>query len=358
VFYLHNRIQTIDLVAARLRELLPNVTVGVGHGKMDSNELERVMTEFVAGRYQILVCTTIIESGLDIPNCNTIIIEGADRFGLSQLYQLRGRVGRFKHQAYAYLLLHRHTRLLEIARQRLTAMRQHNQLGAGFRIAMRDLELRGAGNLLGAEQSGHIVGVGFELYCQLLRQSVARLRGEKHASAIRANVKLDFVFVGESGQQGSGAASRGRHEDSYTAIKDAEDDASGAVEVAKIQARLPTTYIPETRLRIDFYRKLAMADTAAKLKQIEADLRDRFGKYGEEVKALLLITEIRILAEQKGILSVETESNRLKCVRNSGRRDDWVQVGTRFPRLTAGKPLLRLREVISFLNNLPTPPSP
>jgi transcription-repair coupling factor (superfamily II helicase) len=357
VFYLHNRIQTIDLVAARLRELLPNVTVGIGHGQMESDELERVMTEFVAGRYQVLVCTTIIESGLDIPNCNTIIIEGADRFGLSQLYQLRGRVGRFKHQAYAYLLLHRHTRLLEIARQRLTAMRQHNQLGAGFRIAMRDLELRGAGNLLGAEQSGHIVGVGFELYCQLLRQSVARLRGETHASAIRANVKLDFVFVGESPRP-SGAGTRGRHEDNYTAIKDAENDASGAVEVAKIQARLPTVYIPEARLRIDFYRKLAMADSAAKLKQIESDLRDRFGKYGEEVKALLLITEIRILAEQKGILSVETESNRLKCVRNSGRRDDWVQVGTRFPRLTAGKPLLRLREVISFLNNLPTPPSP
>jgi transcription-repair coupling factor (superfamily II helicase) len=146
---------------------------------MDADELEEVMTEFVAGRYHLLVCTTIIESGLDIPNCNTIIIEGADRFGLSQLYQLRGRVGRFKHQAYAYLLLHRHTRLLEVARERLTAMRQHNQLGAGFRIAMRDLELRGAGNLLGAEQSGHIVGVGFELYCQLLRQSVARLKGEK-----------------------------------------------------------------------------------------------------------------------------------------------------------------------------------
>jgi transcription-repair coupling factor (superfamily II helicase) len=141
---------------------------------MDADELEELMTEFVAGRYHVLVCTTIIESGLDIPNCNTIIIEGADRFGLSQLYQLRGRVGRFKHQAYAYLLLHRHTRLVEMARERLNALRTHNQLGAGFRIAMRDLELRGAGNLLGAEQSGHIVGVGFELYCQLLRQSVAR----------------------------------------------------------------------------------------------------------------------------------------------------------------------------------------
>jgi transcription-repair coupling factor (superfamily II helicase) len=354
VFYLHNRVQTIDLVAEQLRKAMPELNVGVGHGQMSADELERMMTDFVAGKFHVLVCTTIIESGLDIPNCNTIIIEGADRFGLSQLYQLRGRVGRFKHQAYAYLLLHRHTRLLEIARQRLTAMRQHNQLGAGFRIAMRDLELRGAGNLLGAEQSGHIVGVGFELYCQLLRQSVARLRGDKVAAAIRANVKLDFVFVGDnSGVEAS--ASRGRHSDSYTAIRDAEHVDSGAVEVAKIQARIPSTYLAETRLRIDFYRKLAMSDTPAALKQIEADLRDRFGKFGDEVKALLLITEIRIRAEQKGIVSVETESTRLKCLRNSGNRDDWVQLGTRFPRLTAPKPLLRLREIITFLNNLPTP---
>ncbi len=359
VFYLHNRVQTIELVAARLRELLPDLAIGTGHGQMEAHELERVMTEFVAGRYQILVCTTIIESGLDIPNCNTIIIEGADRFGLSQLYQLRGRVGRFKHQAYAYLLLHRHTRLLEVARQRLTAMRQHNQLGAGFRIAMRDLELRGAGNLLGAEQSGHIVGVGFELYCQLLRQSVARLKGEKHASAIRANVKLDFVFVGENAPAGPksphASADRGRHVDNYTAIRDAEHAAGGAVEVEKVQARIPSSYLGETRLRIDFYRKLALADSLAALKQIESDLRDRFGKFGDEVKALLLVTEIRIRAEQKGIVSVETESSRLKCLRNSGRRDDWVQVGTRFPRLTAPKPHLRLREIITFLNNLPTP---
>ena len=358
VFYLHNRVQTIDLVAARLRELLPDVKIGIGHGQMHADELEEMMTEFVAGRYQVLVSTTIIESGLDIPNSNTIIIEGADRFGLSQLYQLRGRVGRFKHQAYAYLLLHRHTRLLEVARQRLTAMRQHNQLGAGFRIAMRDLELRGAGNLLGAEQSGHIVGVGFELYCQLLRQSVARLKGEKTASTIRASVKLDFVFVGEGGSRsrngdGESDAARGRHVDGYTAIKDAEKE--HAVEVARVQARIPSTYISETRLRIDFYRKLAMADSLATLKQIDADLRDRFGKYGDEIRALLLITEIRIRAEQKGIISVETESSRLKCLRNSGRRDDWVQVGTRFPRLTAPKPLLRLKEIISFLNNLPNP---
>ncbi|MBK8859150.1 MAG: transcription-repair coupling factor [Opitutaceae bacterium] len=350
IFYLHNRVMTIDLVAARLRELLPGVSIGVGHGQMDADELELMMTDFVAGKYQLLVCTTIIESGLDIPNCNTIIIEGADRFGLSQLYQLRGRVGRFKHQAYAYLLLHRHTRLLEIARQRLTALRHHNQLGAGFRIAMRDLELRGAGNLLGAEQSGHIAGVGFELYCQLLRQSVARLKGDRQASAIRASVKLDFVFIGE----GTGEDShRRRYEDAYTVLKAQEDAA--VTEVASIQARIPIAYIAETRLRLDFYRRLALAETSARVKELDQELRDRFGRFGDEVKALLLITEIRVRAEQKGIVSVETESSRLKCLRQSGRRDDWVQIGTRFPRLTAPKPLLRLREIISFLNNLPNP---
>ena len=361
VFYLHNRVQTINLVAAHLRELMPDITVGVGHGQMDEHDLERVMTEFVAGQYQVLVCTTIIETGLDIPNCNTIIIEGADRFGLSQLYQLRGRVGRFKHQAYAYLLLHRHTRLVELTRERLNALRTHNQLGAGFRIAMRDLELRGAGNLLGSQQSGHIIGVGFELYCQLLRQSVARLKGEKNASAIRAAVKLDFVFVGE-GSPGGGASAAGGpaarsrgHGDGYQAIKLAEQADDGAVEVAKIQARIPSAYITETRLRIDFYRRLAMAGNAAQLKEIESDLRDRFGPFGDEVRALLLITDIRIRAESKRIIAVETESSRLKCSRGSGMRDDFVMVGARFPRLTAPKALARMKEIIAFLNNLPEP---
>jgi transcription-repair coupling factor (superfamily II helicase) len=353
VFYLHNRVDTINLMAARLGQLLPELAIGIGHGQMDASELERVMTDFVAGKYHMLVCTTIIESGLDIPNCNTIIIEGADRFGLSQLYQLRGRVGRFKHQAYAYLLLHRHTRLLDLARQRLSAMRQHNQLGAGFRIAMRDLELRGAGNLLGAEQSGHIVGVGFELYCQLLRQSVARLRGDKTAAYVRAAVKLDFVFVGEGA--GGEVSGKGREQNGYTAIKDAEDEGAKPVPIAMIQARIPNAYISETRLRIDVYRRLALAPDPTAIKAIEAELKDRFGKFGDDVRALLLITEIRVRAEQKGLLSVETESSRLKCLQNSGRRDDWVMIGARFPRLTAPKPLLRLKEIISFLNNLPNP---
>ncbi len=357
VFYLHNRVQTIALVAARLRELLPEVRIGVGHGKMDEHELEEVMTDFVAGRHQVLVCTTIIETGLDIPNCNTIIIEGADRFGLSQLYQLRGRVGRFKHQAYAYLLLHRHTRLVEIARERLNALRTHNQLGAGFRIAMRDLELRGAGNLLGSQQSGHIVGVGFELYCQLLRQSVARLKGDKQAAAIRATVKLDFVFVGEgSPPPGTPSPSSASSATAYQAIKAAAEAEAGAVSVEKIQARLPVAYIGETRLRLDLYRRLALAGSPAPLKEIETELVDRFGKFNDEVRALLQVTAIRIAAEQKGIVSVETEGSKLKLIRaGAGRRDDFVQLAGRFPRLTAPRPLARLKEILVFLGNLPAP---
>jgi transcription-repair coupling factor (superfamily II helicase) len=349
VFYLHNRVQTIDAIAQHLRQLVPEASIGVGHGQMEESELEHVMTDFVAGRYQVLVCTTIIESGLDIPNCNTIIIEGADRFGLSQLYQLRGRVGRFRHQAYAYLLLHRHARLLDHARHRLNAIRQYNQLGAGFRIAMRDLELRGAGNLLGPEQSGHVAGVGFELYCQLLRQSVSRLKGDKTAVLIRAAVKLDFVFIGEGDPD---TANRGRKEDGFTALRDAEME-GGACE--PIQARVPSTYIAETRLRIDVYRRLAIAENLAQVRQVETDLKDRFGAFGEEVRALLLVTEIRVRAEQKRILSVETAGNRLKCLRASGRNDDYCMHSGRFPRLTAPTAQKRLREICSFLNNLPNP---
>ncbi len=351
IFYLHNRVATIEGVAEHLRQVLPGVSIGVGHGKLDGAGLERVMTDFVAGRYSVLVCTTIIESGLDIPNCNTIIIEGADRFGLAQLYQLRGRVGRFRHQAFAYLLLHRHTRLLDLARRRLGALRTHTQPGAGFRIAMRDLELRGAGNLLGAEQSGHIVGVGFELYCQLLRQSVARLKGEGGAAAQRATVKLDFVRTGEG--EARAGSDRGRHEDAYTALRDAEQGAEPGGTIDPIQALLPADYIGETRLRIDLYRRLALALTPADLDVVRADLKDRFGAFGDQVRALLLVTEIRIRAEQKGVVSVESEQSRLKCLRAGSTRNDWIQFGNRFPRLTAPKPLLRLKEIIVFLKNLP-----
>ncbi|MEM9159259.1 MAG: transcription-repair coupling factor [Verrucomicrobiota bacterium] len=343
VFYLHNRVQTIEATAAHLSELMPKVSIGVGHGQMDERTLERVMTDFVDGRYQVLVCTTIIESGLDIPNCNTIIIEGADRFGLSQLYQLRGRVGRFKRQAYAYLLLHKHKRIMDVARKRLNALRQHNQLGAGFRIAMRDLELRGAGNLLGSQQSGHIVGIGFELYCQLLKQSISRLKGEEVAQLVRASLKLDFVYQGEGQLETSTSSDTG-----FQVLHrlDLKEDAC-----EPIQAAIPPSYLSETRLRIDMYRRLAMCDEPEKVKAIAEDLQDRFGEYPKEVDALLRLTEVRCLAEQKGVTSVESQGNRLKCRMKPGSVDEFIKVGTRFPRFKSNNALKRLSEIIVVLRN-------
>ncbi len=193
VFFLHNRVSTITTVAEKLKTLVPKARLVVGHGQMDSDELEEVMARFINGEADVLLSTTIIESGLDIPNANTIIIDRADRFGLSDLYQLRGRVGRYKHQAYAYLLLPRHAGLLTDARKRISAIKQYSSLGSGFKIAMRDLEIRGAGNLLGAQQSGHITAVGFDLYCQLLKQSVSALKGEQVKPRVEVQVRLDFL---------------------------------------------------------------------------------------------------------------------------------------------------------------------
>ena len=335
VFYLHNRVETIEATAARVRALVPAARVSVGHGQMGAGELEAVMSDFVAGQHDVLVCTTIIETGLDIPNCNTLILEGADRLGLAQLYQIRGRVGRFNRQAYAYLFLHRHGQMADRARQRLAAVRQHNQLGAGFRIAMRDLELRGAGNLLGSEQSGHIAGVGFELYCQLLRQSIARLKGGA-AGGTRAEVSLDFI----------------RHADTPLGAAADPDDGGGDV----LTAALPAAWIPETRLRIEAFRRVALATDAAAVKELRADLRDRFGRLPPEAEALLRLAELRCLAESRGLSRVETEGGVLRCTRL--RRDgteEPITVFGRFPRLTAKDPLRKLAEVRERLTRLPTP---
>ncbi|PXA04320.1 transcription-repair coupling factor [Coraliomargarita sinensis] len=343
VFYLHNRVATIEGVARKIEEMHPRLKVAVGHGQMEERQLEKIMTRFVAGEFDVLVCTTIIESGIDIPNCNTLIIEGADRFGLAQLYQIRGRVGRFKRQAYAYLLLHRHAALVDQAQKRLNALKQHNQLGAGFRIAMRDLELRGAGNLLGSQQSGHIAGIGFELYCQLLKQSVARLKGEAGADRIRAEVKLDFIATGEGGgksRQTSGTFS-------FAAIKEAENTGTGKI----IEAALPADYIAEPRLRIDLYRRLALAEERQTVRDIAVELKDRFGPLPLAVEALIAVSEIRVLAECAGVRRVESEGERLICkLAQPVKGKEFLKSGTRFPRLKSKEPLKRLKEIQRFLS--------
>ena len=305
-FFLHNRVTTIETMRAKLQSLVPNARIVVGHGQMNADDLEEVMTKFVNGDADVLLSTTIIESGLDIPNANTIIIDRADRFGLSELYQLRGRVGRYKHQAFAYLLLPRHARLLTDVRKRISAMKQYASLGSGFKIAMRDLEIRGAGNLLGAEQSGHITAVGFELYCQLLKQSVGALKGEKVKPRVEVRIALDFL-----------------------------GDASA----------LPENYVTEPQHRIEIYRKLAQATDKPALENLAKELRDRFGALPPAAELLLQIGELKILASEKAVTAIEVEEDKLKITRHN----DFITLGGKFPRLTKKDAKAKLKEIKRLL---------
>jgi transcription-repair coupling factor (superfamily II helicase) len=341
VFFLHNRVMTIETVAQKLRTLLPRARIIVGHGQMHSDDLEEVMTKFVNGEADVLLSTTIIESGLDIPNANTIIIDRADRFGLSDLYQLRGRVGRYKHQAYAYLLLPRHAGLLADVRKRLSAIKQYSTLGSGFKIAMRDLEIRGAGNLLGSEQSGHITAVGFELYCQLLKQSVASLKGEKVKRRVEVQVRLDFLGF----SPGEGSV---QHSEFSVQSSEASEPASTGDtrrSSALSSAYIPFKFISDARQRIEIYRKLAQATEKPAVKELERELRDRFGPVPAEVDLLLQLAEIRILASDRRVSVIEVKDDRLMLTRN----DDYIMVGSKFPRLTKKEAAGRLKEIKKLL---------
>jgi transcription-repair coupling factor (superfamily II helicase) len=367
VFFLHNRVMTIETMAQKLSTLVPNARLVVGHGQMHSDDLEEVMTKFVNGQADVLLSTTIIESGLDIPNANTIIIDRADRFGLSDLYQLRGRVGRYKHQAYAYLLLPRHAGLLADVRKRLSAIKQYSTLGSGFKIAMRDLEIRGAGNLLGAEQSGHITAVGFELYCQLLKQSVASLKGEKVKPRIEVQIRLDFLALSPT-EEGAGdksgkVASRkqeGGGEETQEMRKPAESldcDSPGSSTTdrgprsrASGSARFSSAYIPfgyisDSRQRIEVYRKLAQITDKSSLQSLEKEIRDRFGPLPPALHLLLQVAELKVLASERRILAVEVKEDKLMLSRD----DDYIMVGTKFPRLTKKEPAARLKEIKKLL---------
>jgi len=321
VFFLHNRVQSIEKVRDRVAELCPNARVELGHGQMNSDELEAVMHRFVMGKIDVLVCTTIIESGLDIPNANTIIIDRADRFGLADLYQLRGRVGRAEHKAYAYLLLPRELMMIGTARKRINAIKQYSSLGAGFRVAMRDLEIRGAGSILGTAQSGHIMAVGFDLYCQLLKQAVAQIKGQKARWRLEVELRLDFVATNEA---------EFVHGD------------------ARVSAFLPRSYINDTTLRIQAYRRIAEITTAAQLDRLIKEWRDRFGAFPEAVENLITLDRIKLAAAKQEITRVETREDKLMLT----RRGDFILVAGRFPRLVAPEIEKRLQEILGLLGKL------
>ncbi|MGB6304551.1 MAG: TRCF domain-containing protein, partial [Acidobacteriaceae bacterium] len=263
IYFVHNRVENIYEIAARLQELVPQARVGVGHGQMGEAELERVMLAFMHHEYDALVATTIIENGLDIPLANTILIKRADRHGLSELYQLRGRVGRSNRRAYSYLLIPPDRELTDIARRRLAALKEFSDLGAGFKIAALDLELRGAGNMLGGEQSGHIEAVGFELYTTMLEQAVRELKGEDQVE--RPSVQLNLG----------------------------------------ISLRIDANYIEEENQRLRMYKRIASAENESAIEDIVAEMQDRYGALPEPVQLLVTAGRLRLLCEQTGVAQMD-----------------------------------------------------
>jgi transcription-repair coupling factor (superfamily II helicase) len=336
VFFLHNRVASIERVRDRIVELCPQARVEIGHGQMDADELEAVMARFIAGKTDVLVCTTIIESGLDIPNANTIIIDRADQFGLADLYQLRGRVGRAEHKAYAYLLLPREIMTIGAARKRISAIKQYSSLGAGFRVAMRDLEIRGAGSILGTAQSGHIVAVGFDLYCQLLKQAVTQLKGEKPRRRLDVDLQLDFVVTNEAEFVPDTKTRSG-------GLQSAE-----ALGKERIPAFIPVTYVSDPALRIRAYRDIAEITSHEQLDRLRRDWRDRFGPFPPAVDNLFALIKIKLAAAKSGVSRVEVRDRKLMLT----RRGDFILVAGKFPRLVAAKIEQQLGEVLELIKKL------
>jgi transcription-repair coupling factor (superfamily II helicase) len=262
VFYIHNRVQSIEKAAQRIRDLVPEARVAVAHGQMNEKQLEQVMLDFWEKRFDVLVCTTLVESGLDVSNANTMIIERADTLGLSQLHQLRGRVGRSRERAYAYFLYPAEKPLTETAHERLATLAQHSDLGGGMAIAMKDLEIRGAGNLLGGEQSGHIADVGFDLYVRLVGEAVNDYKGQPDQQFEEVRIELP------------------------------------------VDAHLPHGYIPSERLRLEMYKRLAEVRCDEDVDAINEELLDRYGEPPVEVVSLLLVARFRARARQAGITEV------------------------------------------------------
>ncbi len=326
VFFLHNRVATIQAMEKRLHHLVPEARIITAHGQMGEAHLERVMRAFIDGKYDLLLCTTIIESGVDIPNANTIFIDRADRFGLAELYQLRGRVGRYKNKAYAYLLTPEEGLLRPDSRQRIRAIQRYTSLGAGFKLALRDLEIRGAGNMLGAEQSGHITNIGFDLYCQLLDRTVAHLRGEKPKPIVDVSVRTDFL--------------------------DTSPGAGNTPDACSI----PAAYIEEESLRIDVYRAIAGAATMDAVEALRAELTDRFGRPPVGMLNLLALARVRVAASALRVSEIEVRENKLILQRHG----QYLQRDGKHLRLKSTAPAERLAEIESLLHawSAPVPPEP
>jgi transcription-repair coupling factor (superfamily II helicase) len=302
VYYVHNRVQGIEQEAHRLRELVPSARYVVAHGQMDDRKLERVMVEFADAEHDVLVCTTIIESGLDIPNVNTIVINRAGTLGLAQLYQLRGRVGRSAEKAYAYLLYTKEQHLTEQARKRLQAVFEASELGAGFKIAMHDLEIRGAGNILGAEQHGHVAAVGFELYTQLLEEAVNEQRGAPRAAAL-PEITVDLA----------------------------------------LSTAIPDDYVPSRQRKLELYRRIAGLAVLDDLAGLRDELRDRYGPPPEPVRNLLYGVEVKLRAAKAGATEVRARGPELRVVMGRDiQPDERMRVLRSFPKAQAGQRQIRL----------------
>jgi transcription-repair coupling factor (superfamily II helicase) len=269
VYFVHNRVETIHTMAAKVQQLVPQARIGIAHGQMNERELEKIMLRFVQDELDVLVATTIIENGLDIPRVNTIIVDRADLYGLAQLYQLRGRVGRSDRRAYAYLLIPSDEVLSEVARKRLSAIREFSDLGTGFRVAALDLEIRGAGNLLGGEQHGHIEAVGFDLYCQLLERTVEELRGEKPEEEISTSINLNMDI------------------------------------------RIPESYIPDSSQRLRMYKRISSATTDTELDALRQEMVDRFGQYPDQVENLFRYARLRQITLALQIQSIERKDGQV-----------------------------------------------
>jgi transcription-repair coupling factor (superfamily II helicase) len=267
VFLVHNKVSSIERAAARIRELVPEARVATAHGKMGEHKLEQVVVDFWDKKFDVLVCTTIVETGLDISNANTLIVERSDVLGLSQLHQLRGRVGRGRERAYCYFLYPPEKPMTETAHDRLQTMASHTDLGSGIQIAMKDLEIRGAGNLLGGEQSGHIAGVGFDLYVRLVGEAVAEFRGDGETAPGEIKIELP------------------------------------------VDAHLPHDYVPGERLRLEAYKKLASVVDEAQLGEIEAELLDRYGPLPEPVRNLMEVARLRTVARAAGVGDISVQGS-------------------------------------------------